>query len=165
VPPESTPAPAAKAVWGLKKFGKPGKHRMGYTLTMGDKHYVVEPVPPDSTKKLKGFKVTVKGSDGEVHELGFVRRDARRYIGLASSRSRRVKADDDARERAMALVREHAGLQVDFTSKDGEITELEDYRAARTRHESEEKRAVRKFAAGGKRAESVKTAVPTESNR
>jgi hypothetical protein len=156
--PTSTPA-SSEAVWGLKKFGKHGKHRMGHTLTMGDKHYVVEPVPSDSTKKLKGFKVTIKGSDGEVHELEFVARNARRYIGLASSRLRGMKADDDARERAMALVREHAGLQVGFTRKDAEITEFEDFQAAKTRQESKERR-VKKIAAAMKRAEPIKTALP-----
>jgi hypothetical protein len=77
---------------------------MGRTLTMGDAQYVIAPVPPDSIKRLKGFSITLKVPGMEDRDLGFVERD--------TSKPKGTKADDDARERAVALVRERAGLGV-----------------------------------------------------
>ena len=119
---------------------------------MGVEQYVIAPVPPDSRKRLKGYNITLKIPGMEDRDLGFVGRD--------TSKLRGAKTDDDARERAVALVREHAGLQVGFTRKDAEITELEDFRAAKTRQESKERRAVKKIAAAMKSAEPIKTALP-----
>jgi len=150
---ESLPASSKDAVWALKKFSQRSrKYRMGHTLTMGVEQYVIAPVPPDSRKRLKGYNITLKIPGMEDRDLGFVGRD--------TSKLRGAKADDDARERAVALVREHAGLQVGFTRKDAEITELEDFRAAKTRQESKERRAVKKIAAAMKSAEPIKTALP-----
>jgi hypothetical protein len=121
---ESTIASSSTdVVWSVKKFGKRGKHRMGHVVTKGDAQWIIEPVPPDSTKKLKGYKVTLKDPQVSDSYLAFMERGE--------------KGDDDALERADDLV---DNLPPIVTTEDLEaMRRAEDAEAAR-KAEEEKKR-------------------------